>query len=114
MTAVENKISDVISLVKKADYNSKITKIENTLTDHSHDEYITTLVLYSRSFWRKIRTRKSSNNNLVFFGNKLKRLNEKINSSKRKIKINLKKTQKFDSICFRGKNHLKKMLHKVI
>ena len=41
-TSVENKISDVNSLVKKTDYNTKITEIEKKLTDHNHDEYITT------------------------------------------------------------------------
>ena len=28
-------------LVKKTDYNTKITKIEKKLTDHDHDKYIT-------------------------------------------------------------------------
>ena len=32
----------VSSLVKKADYDTKITEIENTLNDHNHDKYITT------------------------------------------------------------------------
>ena len=31
------------NLVKKADYNTKISKIENKLdTDHNHDKYINT------------------------------------------------------------------------
>ena len=42
MTAVENKIPDVSSLVKKADYNTSISEIEKKLTDHNHDKYITT------------------------------------------------------------------------
>ena len=42
LTAVENKISDVISLVKKADYNKKISEIENKVNDPNHDKYITT------------------------------------------------------------------------
>ena len=42
MTAVENKIPRIIILVKKADYNTKITKIEKKLTDHNYDKYITT------------------------------------------------------------------------
>ena len=36
------KISDVSSLVKKTNYNTKITEIEKKLTDHNHDKYITT------------------------------------------------------------------------
>ena len=40
-TVVENRIPSVSSLVKKTDYHTKITKIENKLTDHNHDKYIT-------------------------------------------------------------------------
>ena len=43
LTAVENKISDVSTLVKKTDYNTKISEIEKKVTDHDHDKYITTL-----------------------------------------------------------------------
>ena len=39
---LENKIPNISSFVKKTDYNTKITEIEKKLTDHSHDEYITT------------------------------------------------------------------------
>ena len=42
LTSVKNKISDVSSLVKKTNYNTKITEIEKELTDHNHDKYITT------------------------------------------------------------------------
>ena len=42
MAAVENKISSISNLVGKTDYNTKITEIENKLTDHNHDKYITT------------------------------------------------------------------------
>ena len=43
LTAVENKISNVSNLVKKTDYNKKITEIENKIaTDHDHDKCITT------------------------------------------------------------------------
>ena len=42
LTAVENKISDVSSLVKKTDYNTKISEIESKVNDHNHDKYITT------------------------------------------------------------------------
>ena len=40
--AVENKITDVSNLVKKTDYNAKISEKENKVSDHYHDEYITT------------------------------------------------------------------------
>ena len=39
---MENKIPNVSSLVKKTDYNTKITEIENKLNNHNHDEYIDT------------------------------------------------------------------------
>ena len=43
LTAVEDKISNVSSLVKKTGYNTKISEIENKITtDHDHDKYITT------------------------------------------------------------------------
>ena len=42
LTAIENKIPNVISWVKKADYNTNIGEIENKVADHSHDKYITT------------------------------------------------------------------------
>ena len=42
LTAVENKIPNVSSLVKKTDYNAKISEMEKKITDHNHDKYITT------------------------------------------------------------------------
>ena len=42
LTAVENKIPDVSSLVKRTDYNTKNSEIENKVNDHNHDKYITT------------------------------------------------------------------------
>ena len=42
ITAVETKIPNVSSLVKKTDYDTQILDIENKITDHDHDKYITT------------------------------------------------------------------------
>ena len=42
LTAVEDKIPSVSSLVKKPDYDTKISEIEKALTYHNHDKYITT------------------------------------------------------------------------
>ena len=42
LSAVENKIPSVSSLVKKTDYDTKISELEKKLTDHNHDQYITT------------------------------------------------------------------------
>ena len=41
LTAVENKIP-VSSLVKKINYDTKISELEKKLTDHNHDKHITT------------------------------------------------------------------------
>ena len=42
LTAVENKMPDVSNLVKKTDYNSEVTEIENKLNNRDHDKYIDT------------------------------------------------------------------------
>ena len=43
LTDVGNKIPNVSNLVKKTDYNTKISEIEHEITaDHDHDKYITT------------------------------------------------------------------------
>ena len=42
MTTVENKIPSITGLVKKTDYNTKITDIENMLNNHNHDKYVAT------------------------------------------------------------------------
>ena len=42
MTAVENKIPDVISLVTKTVYDTKTNEIKNKVSDHNHDKYLTT------------------------------------------------------------------------
>ena len=42
LTAVDNKMPNISSLVKKADYDTKITEIEKKLTDHNQNKYITT------------------------------------------------------------------------
>ena len=42
MTTVESKIPSITDLVKKTDYNTKITNIENKLNNHNHDKYVAT------------------------------------------------------------------------
>ena len=63
LTAVENKIHNVSSLVKKTDYKTKISEIEKKAADHNHDKYITTPEfnkVNSRNIWIKIKTSKFS------------------------------------------------------
>ena len=48
---------NIIRLVKKTDYDTKITETEKKLrTDHNHDKYITTLYFHC-----KIKTSRLSN-----------------------------------------------------
>ena len=63
LNAVENKIPDISSLVKKTDYNAKILDIEKKVTDHDHDKYITTLEFnnLAAKLYCKISTSKFSN-----------------------------------------------------
>ena len=42
LTAAENKIPSVGSLVTKTDYNTRISDVEKKITDYNHDIYITT------------------------------------------------------------------------
>ena len=42
LTTVDEKIPNVSSLVKKTDYNTKITKVEKKLIDRNNDKYVTT------------------------------------------------------------------------
>ena len=42
LTAVENKTPNVSNVVKKTNYNTKISEIEKKITDHDYDRCITT------------------------------------------------------------------------
>ena len=42
MTGVINERPGISNLVKKADYDAKISEIENKVTDLDHDKYIAT------------------------------------------------------------------------
>ena len=85
LTAVENKMPNVINLVKKADYDLKILDIDKKVTDHDHDKYITTSEfnnLTTENFAARL-----TKANLVTktnFDNKLISLERKINSNKTK------------------------------
>ena len=85
LTAVENKIPDVSSLVEKTDYDAKILNIEKKVTDHDHDKYITTSEfnkLTTENF--KVRLVQGNLVTKTDFYNKLTNLNRRINSNKTK------------------------------
>ena len=103
MTAVENKIPNVSNLVKKTDYDTKVGEIEKKLTDHKHDEYITT------PEFNKLKLAQADLGTKTDFVNKLSSLTRKIVSNKTNhlvIENELKKLKTFDSIYFCGKSHL--------
>ena len=96
-------------MVRKTDYNTKITEIENKVTNHKHDEYITTPEfnkLAADAFNTKI-----AQANLVKktdFDNKQSDLNWKFTKNKSDhafVKNKLNKLKTFDFGYFIGKSH---------
>ena len=95
--------------IKKADYNTKVTEIENKLTNHNHDKYIDTSqfnklaadVFSARLAQAKLITKTE-------FDSKLSNLNRRITSNKTKrllVENELNKLKTFDSSSFIGKSH---------
>ena len=88
MTAVENKIPDVSNLLKKIDYDTKISEVEKKVTDNDHDKYITTSAfndLTVKSFAARL-----AQANLVTktdFDTKLIRPNKKLTQIKQSISL---------------------------
>ena len=93
-TAFENEIPSVSNLVKKTDYNTNISEIENKIRNHDHDKYITTSE-FNKLTAEKFAARLGQANlackkciaNFVKktdFGDKLKIFNKKITSNKTK------------------------------
>ena len=93
MTAAENKISSINNLVKKTDYDTKVSEIEKKLTDHKQNEYITTTEFNATLVQANLVTKTD-------FDNKFSSLNRKTVSNKTKdIAI------ANESGYFRSKNH---------
>ena len=110
LTAVENKISDVSSLVKKTDHNTKISDIEKKIIDHNHDKYFTTLEFNTMAA-DVFNARLAAQTDLIRkpeFDFKLKGISDRVTRNKTKrflVENELKKLQKFDAAYFRGKSH---------
>ena len=106
LTTVENKTPDVSNLVKQTDYNTRVTEIENKLTNHNHDKYIGTqefnkLAAVARIAQAKLITKTD-------FDAKMSNLHRKITTNKAKhllVKNELNKLKTFDSSYFIGKSH---------
>ena len=79
MTAVDDKIPGISSLVKKTDYNTKISENEKKVTDHNNGKNITTPEFFA--------TRLAQANLVIktYFDAKLITLNRQINSNKTNI-----------------------------
>ena len=97
------------NLVRKTDYDTKITDIENKLTNHNHDEYIDTSEFNTLA--TNIFNTRLAQANLITktdFGAKLSSLNRKITKNKSKyllVENELNELKTFDSSYFIGKSH---------
>ena len=95
--------------LKKTDYNSKDTEIENKLTNHNHDKYIDTSEFNKLA--ADVFNARLAQANLITktdFDAKLSSLNRKITSNKTKhvlVENELKKLKTFDSSYSIGKNY---------
>ena len=75
----------LVVLLKKTDYNAKVTEIENKLTDHNHYKYITTSEFNTLA--KDIFNARLAQGNLITktdFDAKLWRINRKITANKTK------------------------------
>ena len=118
LTTVENKIPDVSSLVKKTDYNKKITEIENKLTDHNHDKYITTPEFNTLAV--DVFNARLAQANLIIktdFDAKLSSLNKNVTKNKTRhllVENELKKLKLLIRVTLLARAILQKMVHKLI
>ena len=100
LTAVENKILDVSSLVKKTNYDTKISELEKKLTDHNLDKYITTLEFNTLAAVFNARLQHANLIPKTDFDAKLPNFNRKITLNKSKhliVENELTKLKTFDS-----------------
>ena len=99
----------LVVLLKKWDYNTKVTDIENKLTDHNHDKYIATSEFNKLA--ADVFNARIAQANLITktdFDAKLSSLNRKITQNKSKhllVENELNKLKTFDSSYFIGKSH---------
>ena len=104
LTAVKNKIPNINSLVKKTDNDTNITEIEKKLTDYDHEKYVTTPELNTLGadvFNARLKQVDLLTN--TDFDDKLRTLNQKINSDKTNqllVENKFKKLKTFNSIYF--------------
>ena len=109
LIAIENKIPSVSNLVKKIEYNTKVTEIENKLNNHNHDKYTDTSTFNTLA--TNVFNARLAQANLITttdFDAELSSLNRKITQNKSKhllVENELNKLKTFDSSYFIGKSH---------
>ena len=92
--------------------NTKISELENKLTEHNHDKYITTPEFNTLA--ASVFNARLAQANLITktdFDAKLSSLNRKITANKSMnflVENELKKVKTFDSSYFTGKSHFEK------
>ena len=98
----------LVILLKKTDYNAKITEIENKITNHKHNEYITTPEFNKLGTYAfNARIAQVSLITKTDFDAKLSRLNRKITKNKSDhllVQNGLNKLKTFDFGYFIGKS----------
>ena len=110
LTAVGNKIPDVSSLVKRTDYNTKISEIGNKVNDHNYYKYIATPEFNTMAA-DVFKARLAAQTDVIRepdFDLKLKGVSDRVTKNKTKyllVENELKKLQKIDAAYFRGKIH---------
>ena len=101
LTAIENKIPNVSNLVKKTDYNTKVSEVDNKVnTDHDHDKCITSQKfnkITSEKFTARLKQANLASKNYIAnfvkktdFDDKLKTLTSNKNESNelsKKVKV---------------------------
>ena len=108
LTIIENKLPDVSNLVNKTDYNTKVTEIENKLTDHKY-KYNDTSEFHELA--ADVFNARLAQANLLTktdFDATLSNLNKKITSIKTKhllVENEFNKLKIFDSSYFIGESY---------
>ena len=102
------KIANISSLVKKTDYDTKMTEIEKRLTGHDHDKYITTPEFNTLHAVFNARLKRANLVTKADFDNSVSSINNKIAANKTKndsIENELKKLKTPHLSYFIGKSH---------
>ena len=96
--------------MKKTDYNTKISEIENKVNVHNHDKYITTPEFNTMAA-TVFNARLAAQTDLIRkleFDFKLKGISGRVTKNKTKqllVENELRKQQKFDAAYFRGQSN---------